>query len=143
VYYDEAPDTKGPHHRAAPRHGAPLIRLLAPGGRSCSASSTPAAASQAGIAGTPEGYYGNVRAFASPVAVAIRAASSAPSPVSYAVEPVRRAKGEVNMERVRSVADLMALRGRPIFSVADWQCGARVPPGPGVGRDVTKAGFGD
>jgi hypothetical protein len=84
-----------------------------------------------------------VRAFASPVAVAIRAASSAPSPVSYAVEPVRRAKGEVNMERVRSVADLMALRGRPIFSVADWQCGARVPPGPGVGRDVTKAGFGD
>lgn len=143
MYYDEVPDTKGPHHRAAPRHGAPLIRLLAPGGRSCSASSTPAAASQAGIAGTPEGYYGNVRAFAFPVAVAIRPASSAPSPVSYAVEPVRRAKGEVNMERMRSVADLMALRGRPIFSVADWQCGARVPPGPGVGRDVTKAGFGD
>ncbi|KAM3259798.1 hypothetical protein ACQJBY_051217 [Aegilops geniculata] len=81
-----------------------------------------------GKSSIPRGYYGN--AFAFPVAIST-AGDLRAKPVSYAVELVRKAKREVDMEYVKSVAELMVKRGRPNFTVV----------GAYLVSDVSKAGF--
>uniref|UniRef100_A0ACD5XYN4 Uncharacterized protein n=1 Tax=Avena sativa TaxID=4498 RepID=A0ACD5XYN4_AVESA len=78
----------------------------------------------------PRGYYGN--AFAFPVAMST-AGDLCANPVGYAVELVMKAKREVDMEYVRSVARLMVRRGRPHFAVANAY----------LVSDVSKAGIRD
>ncbi|KAF7074359.1 hypothetical protein CFC21_079232 [Triticum aestivum] len=78
----------------------------------------------------PAGYYGN--AFAFPVAIST-AGDLLANPVSYAVELVMKAKREVDVEYIRSVAALMARRGRPHFAVARAY----------LVSDVTKVGIRD
>lgn len=58
----------------------------------------------------PLGYYGN--AFAFPAAVAT-AGKLCHSPLGYAVELIRKAKAEMTEEYIKSVADLMVIKGRP------------------------------
>ncbi|CAM0150848.1 unnamed protein product [Urochloa decumbens] len=71
----------------------------------------------------PAGYYGN--AFAIPVAMSA-AGQLCANPVSYAVELVKKAKDEVDMEYMQSAADLIVLRrgqGSPVtagtYSLSD------------------------
>ncbi|TKV94092.1 hypothetical protein SEVIR_9G271200v4 [Setaria viridis] len=66
-----------------------------------------------GGGGIPRGYYGN--AAVGPVAVSTAGALCA-NPLGYAIELVKKAKEEVDMEYIRSVADLVVLRGRPPVS---------------------------
>uniref|UniRef100_A0ACD5YC18 Uncharacterized protein n=1 Tax=Avena sativa TaxID=4498 RepID=A0ACD5YC18_AVESA len=78
----------------------------------------------------PRGYYGNAFAFA----VAMSTAGDlCANPVGYAVELVMKAKREVDLEYVRSVARLMVRRGRPHFAVANAY----------LVSDVSKAGIRD
>jgi len=59
------------------------------------------------VGGIPVGYYGN--AFAVPVAMST-AGELSMNPLSYAVELVRKAKNQVDIEYMRSTADLIVLR---------------------------------
>ncbi|CAI0475954.1 unnamed protein product [Linum tenue] len=77
----------------------------------------------------PIGYYGNTFAFA--VAEAL-AGELCRNPLGYALDLVRKAKGEVTEEYMKSVADLMALKGRPNFLKTKWTY---------LVSDVTRAGF--
>ncbi|KAF5784012.1 putative benzyl alcohol O-benzoyltransferase [Helianthus annuus] len=61
----------------------------------------------------PVGYYGNV--ICSPAAVS-KARGLCNKPLGHALELVRKAKSEVSEEYVRSIADLMAIRGRPTWA---------------------------
>ncbi|OIT31453.1 PREDICTED: methanol O-anthraniloyltransferase-like [Nicotiana attenuata] len=58
----------------------------------------------------PFGYYGN--AWVSPAAVS-KAGLLCSSPLTYAVDLVKNVKDQMNEEYVRSVADLMVIKGRP------------------------------
>ncbi|XP_031284937.1 methanol O-anthraniloyltransferase-like [Pistacia vera] len=61
----------------------------------------------------PQGYYGN--AFGYPAACA-KAGSLCGSGLGYAVELVKRAKAQMSGEYLRSVADLMVMKGRPRYT---------------------------
>ncbi|TQD98854.1 hypothetical protein C1H46_015497 [Malus baccata] len=79
----------------------------------------------------PLGYYGN--AFAFPAAVS-KAEPLCKNPLGYALELVKKAKATMNEEYLRSMADLLVLRGRPQYSSTGSYL--RV-------SDTTRAGFGD
>ncbi|KAK4714124.1 hypothetical protein R3W88_020031 [Solanum pinnatisectum] len=78
----------------------------------------------------PNGFYGN--AFAFPVAVAT-AEKLIKNPLGYALELVKKAKSDVTEEYMKSVADLMVMKGRPHFAVVRTF----------LVSDVTRAGFGE
>ena len=78
----------------------------------------------------PNGYYGNVFVFC----VAITTAGKlCKNPLGYAVELLKKAKNNVTEEYMRSVIDLMIIKGRPHFYVV----------GSYLVSDVTRAKFGE
>lgn len=60
----------------------------------------------------PDGYYGN--AFAFPTAIS-DAGLICNNPMGYALELIREAKAQMNKEYMSSVADLIVLKGRPMY----------------------------
>ncbi|KAL0463057.1 UNVERIFIED_CONTAM: Benzyl alcohol O-benzoyltransferase [Sesamum latifolium] len=78
----------------------------------------------------PAGYYGNALAF--PVAIST-ADKLSKNPLAYALELVRKTKTDVTEEYLKSVADLMMIRGRPHFTVVRTY----------LVSDVTHVGFED
>lgn len=76
----------------------------------------------------PEGFYGN--AFAYSVA-ATTAGELCGGDLGYALELVKKAKSAVTYDYLQSVADLMVLRGRPLFALSRTY----------IVSDVSHAGF--
>lgn len=78
----------------------------------------------------PLGYYGNAFALPSEVSTV---ESLCKNPIGYALELVKKAKAKMSDEYIKSVADLMVMRGRPDFSsTRNFVVG-----------DTTRAGFGE
>ncbi|RZC70775.1 hypothetical protein C5167_033957 [Papaver somniferum] len=61
----------------------------------------------------PAGYYGNTMVYPAAVSTTEKLSHN---PLGFAVDLVKKAKNEVNGEYIRSTADLMATKGRPIIS---------------------------
>ncbi|KAK8520068.1 hypothetical protein V6N13_031465 [Hibiscus sabdariffa] len=78
----------------------------------------------------PLGYYGNVVAHAVTIA---QAGKLCEKPLGYSVELVKQAKNIVTEEYMKSLADLLVIKGRPQFTLARTF----------VVSDVTRAGFED
>ncbi|KAK1426090.1 hypothetical protein QVD17_14758 [Tagetes erecta] len=78
----------------------------------------------------PIGYYGN--AFAYPAAIS-KARDVCNKPFGHSLELVMKAKSEVTEEYMRSVADLMVIKGRPNFTTV----------GSYIVSDVSRFGFLD
>ncbi|KAK4430464.1 Benzyl alcohol O-benzoyltransferase [Sesamum alatum] len=76
----------------------------------------------------PAGYYGNAVAFSTAITTA---GSLSKKPLDYALELVRKMKSKVTAEYVKSVVDLMVIRGRPHFTTARTY----------VVSNLTRAGF--
>ncbi|KAM0837092.1 hypothetical protein ACQ4PT_061887 [Festuca glaucescens] len=85
---------------------------------------------KSGAAKIPCGYYGNAVAY--PVAIS-KAGDLCTNPVGYAVQVVKKVKREVDMDYMRSVANLMVRRRRPHFTVVNAY----------LVSDVSKVGFWD
>lgn len=71
-------------------------------------------------------------AFAYPAAVS-EAKQLCENPLGYALELVMKAKAEMNEEYLRSVADLMVIRGRPLYTLT----------GNFIVSDTSRSGFGE
>ncbi|TXG66277.1 hypothetical protein EZV62_007552 [Acer yangbiense] len=78
----------------------------------------------------PHGFYGN--GFAFPVALST-AEKLSKNPLGSALELVRKAKADVTDEYMKSVADMMVIKGRPHFTVVRSY----------LVSDLTRAGFGE
>ena len=78
----------------------------------------------------PPGYYGN--AFVTPASIT-KAGMLCKNPLEYAVRLVKKAKAEMSQEYVKSVADLMVIKGRPSF----------MHPGNYMVSDLTRDGSGE
>eukprot|EP00253_Pinus_taeda_P018323 PITA_18323 len=78
----------------------------------------------------PEGFYGNAVCLA---CTKTTAGDLTKKPLSFAVKLIQEAKKSVNNEYVRSVIDLMELKGHPLFTVV----------GSYAISDCTKIGFQD
>ncbi|XP_034711516.1 methanol O-anthraniloyltransferase-like [Vitis riparia] len=78
----------------------------------------------------PPGYYGN--AVVTPASIT-KAGMLCKNPLEYAVRLVKKAKAEMSQEYVKSVADLMVIKGRPSF----------MHPGNYMVADVTRDGSGE
>nr|POE92110.1 benzyl alcohol o-benzoyltransferase [Quercus suber] len=76
----------------------------------------------------PTGYYGNSFAFSGVVTTAKKLCKK---PLGYALELVKKAKNKVNEEYVRSLADMLVIRGRPHVTMVRTF----------IVSDVTRAGF--
>ncbi|XP_042475861.1 benzyl alcohol O-benzoyltransferase-like [Macadamia integrifolia] len=76
----------------------------------------------------PVGFYGNALAY--PVAIS-SAANLCQNSLGYALELVKKVKNSVNDEYMRSVADLMVMKGRPPFTMVRTY----------LVSDLTRAGF--
>ncbi|KAL0311396.1 UNVERIFIED_CONTAM: Benzyl alcohol O-benzoyltransferase [Sesamum angustifolium] len=79
----------------------------------------------------PAGYYGNVLVLGVAIATVENLTRN---PLAYAFELVRKAKASITEEYMKSLADLMVIRGRPHFPLVQTHY---------LVNDVRHAGFGD
>ncbi|XP_019427438.1 PREDICTED: benzyl alcohol O-benzoyltransferase-like [Lupinus angustifolius] len=78
----------------------------------------------------PIGYYGNCIAYPAAVTTVHNLSEN---PFEYAVELIKKTKVEVTEEYMHSLADLMVIKKRPLFTI----------PGTSIVSDVTRLGYRD